>query len=131
MVSSSTRNIPARQLNVSISCKLSVMDIKDHQPDRQTDIQTYRQDTQHRDEKLTTVPVNEVKVLILDVILPLIDILVDIAKALSLVFEDQHVKSYNKFSQHFLQTGVYGVIAILLKWSPSLVAGLHFQDMQR
>ena len=103
------------------------MDIKDHQTDRQADRQTDRHVTQNRDEKHTTIPVNEVKVLILDVMLPLIDILVDIAKALSLVFEDQHVKSYERF----LQTGVYGVIAILIKWSPSLVAGLHFQDMHR
>ena len=100
------------------------MEIKEQRTD---DRETHHQSIETND----TVAVNELKVLIFDVILPLIDILVDIAKALSLVFEDQHIESYERFSEHFLQTGVYGVISLLIKWSPALVAGLHFQDMQR
>lgn len=88
-------------------------------------------ETQPRDEKIPPMNVNELKVLLLDVILPLVDILVDIAKCLVLVFEDQHMTSYESFSEHFLEAGLYGLVSIIFKWSPALVAGLHFQDMNR
>ena len=55
----------------------------------------------------------------------------DIAKALVLVFEGQQIKNYQRFSDHFLNTAVYGVISVMLKWCPAVVAALHFQDMNR
>ena len=85
----------------------------------------------HYRETKDKVAVNELKILLLDIILPLIDILVDIAKALVLVFEDQQIENYQGFSDHFLHTAIYGVISVLLKWCPAVVAALHFQDMNR
>ena len=85
----------------------------------------------HYRETKDKVAVNELKILLLDIILPLIDILVDIAKALVLIFEDQQIQNYQGFSDHFLHTAIYGVISVLLKWCPAVVAALHFQDMNR
>ena len=98
------------------------------------DIKTEREDNvenHYRDATKDKVAFNELKILLLDILLPLLDILVDIAKALVLVFEGQQMQNYQSFSDHFLQTAVYGVISVLLKWCPALVAGLHFQDMNR
>ena len=52
------------------------------------DIKTEREETDSRDTK-DKVEFNELKILLLDIVLPLLDILVDIAKALVLVFEGQ------------------------------------------
>ena len=84
------------------------------------------------DPKLGRVTVNELRVVLLDVLLPLLDILVDIAKALVLVLEDrQYLMDLDSSSNNYLQNGLLGLISIFLKWTPALVAGLHFQDMNR
>ena len=94
------------------------------------DIKTEREETDSRDTK-DKVEFNELKILLLDIVLPLLDILVDIAKALVLVFEGQQIGNYQRFSDHFLHTAVYGVISVMLKWCPAVVAAFHFQDMNR
>ena len=83
------------------------------------------------DPKVDRVTVNELRVVLLDVLLPLVDILVDIAKALVLVLENRQYLDQESSSNNFLQNGVLGLISIFLKWTPALVAGLHFQDMNR
>ena len=101
------------------------MDIKTEERDDNVESQSHYRETKDR------VSLNELKILLLDILLPLLDILVDIAKAVVLVFEGQQIENYQRFSQHFLQTAVYGVISVMVKWCPALVAALHFQDMKR
>ena len=93
------------------------------------DIKTEREDNVETPKD--KVAFNELKILLLDILLPLLDILVDIAKALVLVFEGQQIENYQRFSDHFLHTAVYGVISVMLKWCPAVVAALHFQDINR
>ena len=100
-----------------------IMDIKTEREDN--NVENHYRDTKDK------VAFNELKILLLDILLPLLDILVDIAKAVVLVFEGQQIENYQRFSQHFLQTAVYGVISVMLKWCPVVVAALHFQDMNR
>ena len=98
------------------------------------DIKTEREDSHveiHSRDTKDKAAFNELKILLLDILLPLLDILVDIAKAVVLVFEGQQIKNYQRFSDHFLNTAVYGVISVMLKWCPAVVAALHFQDMNR
>ena len=101
------------------------MDIKTEERDDNVESQSHCRDTKDK------VAFNELKILLLDILLPLLDILVDIAKAVVLVFEGQQIENYQRFSHHFLQTAVYGVISVMVKWCPALVAALHFQDMNR
>ena len=75
--------------------------------------------------------VNQVKIIVFDIVLPLFDIGVDLTKALMLVFDYQELKSLTNFANHFHTNGVYGIISLLLKWAPAVVSILHFQDLNR
>ena len=75
--------------------------------------------------------VNQIKIIVFDIVLPLFDIGVDLTKALMLVFDYQELKSLASFANHFHTNGVYGIISLLLKWAPAVVSILHFQDLNR
>ena len=75
--------------------------------------------------------VSNFKIVILDIILPLFDVLVDILKGLLLIFQYDTLSSFYKFEAHFNENGIYGLVAISLKWVPAIVAALHFQDINR
>ena len=71
------------------------------------------------------------KVLFFDIFLPLFDVIVDIFKGLLLIFQYDSLSSFYRFEAHFNKDGIYGLVAISLKWAPAIVAALHFQDMNR
>ena len=71
-----------------------------------------------------------VKVLILDIVLPLVDLCLDVTKAMLLIFDESFV-SFSNFASHFNSKGVYGLISLSIKWTPSIVTILHFQDVNR
>ena len=75
--------------------------------------------------------VSSFKVILLDIIFPLFDVLVDILKGLLLIFQYESLSSFYRFEAHFNENGIYGLVAISLKWVPSIVAALHFQDINR
>ena len=71
------------------------------------------------------------KVIVLDIILPLFDVAVDIMKGLLLIFHYENLSSFYRFEAHFNENGIYGLVSISLKWGPAIVAALHFQDINR
>ena len=71
------------------------------------------------------------KVIVLDIILPLFDVAVDIMKGLLLIFQYENLSSFYRFEAHFNENGIYGLVSISLKWIPAIVAALHFQDINR
>ena len=71
------------------------------------------------------------KVIFLDIIFPLFDVIVDIFKGLLLLFQYESFSSFYRFEAHFNENGIYGLVAISLKWVPAIVAALHFQDINR
>ena len=85
----------------------------------------------HREDKKELMKVNQVKIIVLDILLPLCDIGVDLTKAMMLVFDYQELKSLSGFANHFHTNGVYGIVSLLLKWAPAVVSILHFQDLNR
>jgi hypothetical protein len=64
------------------------------------------------------------KVILLDIIFPLFNVLVDI-------FQYESLSSFCRFEALFNENGIYGLVAISLKWVPSIVAALNFQDINR
>ena len=70
------------------------------------------------------------KVLILDIVLPLVDLSIDLTKAMLLLFDYSFI-SFSSFATHFNSKGVYGLISLMLKWTPAIVTILHFQDVNR
>ena len=71
------------------------------------------------------------RVIVLDIILPLFDVAVDILKGLLLIFQYENLSSFYGFEAHFNENGIYGLVSISLKWVPAIVAALHFQDINR
>ena len=84
-----------------------------------------------REDREEVTKVNQVKIIVLDILLPLCDLGVDLTKAMMLVFDYQELKSLSSFANHFHTNGVYGIVSLLLKWAPSVVSILHFQDLNR
>ena len=71
-----------------------------------------------------------VKVLILDIVLPIVDLCIDFTKAILLLFDESFI-SFDSFAAHFNSKGVYGVISLMIKWTPAIVTLLHYQDINR
>ena len=89
-------------------------------------------DINHEKEKEEEVKkVNQIKIILFDILLPLCDLCVDVTKSLMLLFDWQEFQSLDSFANHFHTNGVYGVISLLLKWVPAIVTILHFQDINR
>ena len=71
------------------------------------------------------------KLILFDIAIPLFDVIVDIIKGLLLIFNYSSLSSFYMFEAHFNENGIFGLVAISLKWVPAFVTGLHFQDMNR
>ena len=71
-----------------------------------------------------------VKVLILDIVLPIVDLCIDFTKAILLLFDESFI-SFDSFAAQFNSKGVYGVISLMIKWTPAIVTLLHYQDVNR
>ena len=66
--------------------------------------------------------VSNFKLILLDIIFPLFDVLVDILKGLLLIFQYESLSSFYRFENHFNENKICGLVAISLKWVPSIVA---------
>ena len=109
--------------------KMSELDLPDNE---NKDKEILDNDINHDKEREEQAQrINQVKVIIFDILLPFIDLLVDITKSVMLIFDKQEFKSFSSFANHFHGNGIYGIISLLLKWAPVIVTMLHFQDISR
>ena len=109
--------------------KMSELDLPDNE---NKDKEILDNDINHDKEREEHAQrINQVKVIIFNILLPFIDLLVDITKSVMLIFDNQEFKSFSSFANHFHGNGIYGIISLLLKWAPVIVTMLHFQDISR
>ena len=106
---------------ITVNCNMAIPQNVEHNEAKQ------EEPTKDTTEEEDNCPV---KVLILDIVLPLVDLCLDVTKAMLLIFDESFV-SLSNFASHFNSQGEYGLISLSIKWTPSIVTILHFQDVNR